>query len=278
MATVRQREGRRRLAIWRALGSILLLAAGLFLWYWTSGISYRTLPRLGVSAGAMGLSVSAVASDDGVHFRLWQDFGSRPEFRWRDLNQPGYHHGLVLNLLGVIVAAQPYTYNGGDYIVPPNAAIALPYWLLIATASYGILRWTGLLHLLAPYCRFAIPALAVMAIVGLVFLVLNVIPGPNPAAGSVSESGVSSVQRVDEWLRKFFDPASFGDIEQHYGFPFTFYEVGYMNGERVELYYGAEMEYLQHRLGENLCVALAAMVIAGMIVQCLSRWRARPAG
>jgi hypothetical protein len=247
----------------------VLLAGTTFLWYWTSGLYPHPLPRLGVSVGALGLSVSTIASDDGVHFRLRKEFGSRPQLRWRDHNQPGYHHGLVVNLLGLVVAAQPYTYNGGDYIISPNAGIALPYWLLIATFGYAVLRWTGLLSVIAPYCRFGKSALVVMAVVGLVFVALNLLPYANPLAGRVYDPGVSSAERLGRWLQFVFDPAALGDIEQHYGFPRTFYEVGYINGQKVDLYYGAEMEFLQHRLGENLCLAVAAMLVAGIAVQWL---------
>jgi hypothetical protein len=253
------------------VASTLLLAAAVFLWFWTSGLYPRTLPRLGVSAGALGLSVSTIASDDGIHFRLRKEFGSRPEFRWADHNRPSYHHGLVVNLLGVIVAAQPYTYNGGDYIVSPNAAVAVPYWFLIALAGYGLLRSTGLLGVLAPYSRFRVPALVVMSLVGLVFLALNLVPYANPAAGRSYDPSVSSAEHLGQWLQFVFDPASLGDIEQHYGFPRTCYEVGYINGQKVALYQGAEMEFFPHRLGENLCLALAAMLAAGMIVQRLSQ-------
>ena len=260
----------------RAAGAAALLALSMFLWFWTSGIYPRSLPRLGVSAGAMGVSVSTIASDDGVHFRLRKEFGSRPEFRWRDHIQPRYHHGLVVNLLGLIVAAQPYTYNGGDYTVSPNAGIALPYWLLIVVGSYGLLRWTGLLGVLAPYCRFGAPALIIMALVGLVFLVLNLVPYANPAAGRVYDPRVNSAERFGQWLQWAFDPTSLNEVEQHYGFPLTFREVGYINGQKVAHYYGAEMDFLPHRLGEDLCVALAAMAIAGMIAQGISRWRTTP--
>ena len=261
----------------RTSGAAALSALTVFLWLWTSGIYSQSLPRLGVSARAMGVSVSAIASDDGVHFRFAKEFGSRPELRWCDFNRPSYHHGLVFNLLGIIVAAQPYTYNGGDYIISPNAGISLPYWLLLATIGYGVLRWSGLLRLLAPYCRFGIPALVVMSIVGLTFLGLNVIPHANYAAARIFDPGVSSAQRAGEWVRAIFDPASLGDIELNYGFPFCCYEVGFINGQRVELYYGAEMEFLQHRLGENICVALAAMALAGMAAQWIWPLRTRPA-
>jgi hypothetical protein len=260
---------RKPLVIWRAIASAVLLAAAVFLWFWTAGVYYRPLPRLGIGVAALEWRFSAIASDDGVHFGLAQGSGNQLEFRWRGFNRPSYHHGLVANLLGVIVAVQPYTYNGGDYFVSPNAGIVLPYWFLIVASTYGVMRWTGVAGWLAPYCHFGKAAWGVMLATGLAFLALNITPYKNPLAGSSYDPGKSTAQYIDEWATFTFAPASLGDIEQHYGFPFCYREVGYKGGQRVELYYGAEMHFRQHKLAENHCLALGTMLARGIVVQ----WR-----
>lgn len=270
MTPTNQRDGRRPRSIRLAIACALLLALAVFLWVWNAELSYRTLPRLGVAASGLKLRFSAVASDSGVHFQLHSGFGQRFEIRWRDFNRPAYHHGGVVNLLGVIVAVQPYTYNGGDYIVSPNAAIALPYWFLIVAPAYGVLRWAGIAAWLAPYCRFGRAAWGVMLAVALVFLAFNLTPYKNPLAGGSYDPGKSASQYINEWLQFTFDPASLGDIEQHYGFPFCYREVGYIGGKQVELYHGAEMHFRQHKLAENLCLAIGAMLVCGIAVQWLS--------
>jgi hypothetical protein len=270
MPSVHQHHVRRLRVRLPAVASVLLLAAALFLWFWTAGVYYRPLPRLGFAVTALGLSGSAIASDDGVHFRVYKGYGQRVEFRWSEFNRPNYHHGLVVNLLGVIVAAQPYTYNGGDYIISPNAGFALPYWLLIVTAGYGVLRFTGLSAWLARYCRFGALAWGAMALVALIFLVLNFLPHVDHGSARTYDPSVTLSEQFQWWVQVLFDPASFGDIALYYGFPFCWIERGYMNGLPVDLYYGAEMEFRQHKLAECLAVALSTMFLCGIAVQWLS--------
>jgi hypothetical protein len=271
MTATIQRESCRPRSVRLAIACGLLFALAVLLCFWNAEFYYRRLPRLGVAVEALQWRFCTIASNDGVHFWLAQRYGKRFEFRWRDFNRPAYHHGGVVNLLGVIVAVQPYTYNGGDYIVSPNAAIALPNWFLIVAPAYGVLRWTGIAAWLAPYCRFGRAAWGVMLAVALVFLAFNLTPYKNPLAGGSYDPGKSASQYINEWLQFTFDPASLGDIEQHYGFPFCCREVGYIGGKQVELYHGAEMHFRQHKLAENLCLAIGTMLACGIAVQWLSR-------
>lgn len=273
MQSTDQRGKRQRPAIWRALAAVLLLAAALFFWFWNAGFMYPPRPRLGFSVEALGMEYAVSASDDGVHFRLFKEFGRRVEFRWGEFNRPNYHHGLAFNLLGLIVAAQPYTYNGGDYIISPNAGFALPYWLLIVASGYGVLRFTGLCGWLAGYCRFGALAWGAMAVVALAFLTLNFIPDVDHGSARTYDPGVTRAQQFDWWLQVIFEPASFGDVALYYGFPFCWIERGYINGQPVELYQGAEMDFLPHKLAECICIAVGSMLICGIAAEWLSRRR-----
>ena len=251
--------------------SILVLAAALFLWFWNSGIYHRHLPRLSVAVEVLGLRGTTVANDDGLHFQVMKDYGWGPRFRWNEANRPAYHFGLVLNLLGLTVACQPYTHYDSDFIVPPNAAVGIPYWLLITASAFGILRFTGLSGWLAPYCRFGVAAWVVMAAIALVFLILNWIPEVDHGSARTYDPGVKGSERVLWWVQVLFDPASFGNIALYYGFPFCWIERGYMNAQPVDLYYGAEMDFRPHKLAECLGVALVAMLVCGMVVELVRR-------
>jgi hypothetical protein len=170
-----------------------------------------------------------------------------------------------------MVAVLPYTHYESDFIVPPHAAIAVPYWLTMVAGGFGILRCTGLLGTLAPYCRFGIAAWTAIALVALVFLALNAIPDAGRPGAHIDP------QNAFEWCQLIFFPSAWPDIELRYGFPFIWYELGLINGESVKLYHGAEMELLQHRLAENICIALGTMMICGMAVQWLVGRRQTPA-
>ncbi|HEX5105409.1 MAG TPA: hypothetical protein VFV87_16435, partial [Pirellulaceae bacterium] len=99
----------------------------------------------------------------------------------------------------------------------------------------------------------------------------NITPYRNPLAGRTYDPGKRTSEYIDEWTQFTFDPASLGDIEQHFGFPFCYREVGYTDGKQVDLFYGAEMHFWQHKLAEDLWIALAAVLACGIATEWLSR-------
>jgi hypothetical protein len=266
-----QRRGLTRWALCGAIASSLVLTASLFFWLWSAGIYYRPLRQWDIAVSALGWQASAIAAEDGVHFRIGKGYGQRLTVRWCEANRPSYPFGSVVNLLGLLVAAQPYTHHDGDSILSPNAAIALPYWLLIVLSGAGFLWLTGLGRLLVPYLRFGIAAWVVMIAVAIVFLGLNAVPSADRPGAQISESGYGGVNRLDQLRRLVFEPESFADIALRYGFPFRCYEVGLIDGQSVDLYHGAEMGLLPHKAAENLCIALGAMLFMGMATEALSR-------
>ncbi|MEJ7638027.1 MAG: hypothetical protein WKF75_08615 [Singulisphaera sp.] len=249
--------------------SFLLLVASISLWAWTSGFPGHGRPRRGPSIAIElpGPVAMMYAGDNGVHFKCawWNSRGRAVTIRF-DRTAPGrYAFGLVANFLGFTIAALTHTYTESDMIVPPYVALVLPYWFLILLFGRAFLRISGISGLVSPYCRFSRYSYWPMAIVALTFAILNCIPSAwRPGAMIIADD-------LSGWARLIFNPASYPEICLHYGFPFICYRRGIIDGKTDHFFHGALLGWEQHRAMENLCIALAAVMIVGMTVEWIRK-------
>jgi hypothetical protein len=230
------------------------LAVSLGLWWWTSGICYRPLPSPAIAMRHPFALLQACADDDGIHFLAVKN--SRLQFpavwfgRASYLGNAGYHHALVVNLLGVVIGVLPTTYHDGDMIVSPYAALVLPYWLLIVASGAALVVTTPLAAWLSRYWRPTRMSAGAAALVCGLFLVLNVIPSAwRPGA-------LIQPQTFREWAMLIVEPeVEYSDIMLEYGFPFCYYRRGIIDGETADSYHGASVGWLPHKFMENACLA-----------------------
>ena len=246
-----------------AAGMTLLVSFGL--WVWTSGIYYRTLPTPGCSVRLPFVGLGACADDEGIHFlAMKQRAGQFPAIHF-GRGFTGYHHGYVVNMLGLVMAVLPTEHNGGDYSVSPHAALVLPYWLLIVGAVCVLVVRTPVFTWIAPYCRLSKLSGGVAGFVCVVFAMLNFVP-------STWGPGAVQPQTISEWATLTLQPAvAYSDIMLVYGYPFPCYRRGIINGESVSLFYGARAGWEPHRAMENVCVAGFAVFCAVLVTQRLRK-------
>ena len=230
----------------------LLVSFGL--WVWTSGIYYRPLPTPGCAIRLPFVMLGASANDDGIHFlAMKQRAGQFPEIHF-GRGFTGYHHGYVVNMLGLVMAVLPTEYNGGDYIVSPHAALVLPYWLMILGAVCVLVVRAPIFTWIAPYCRLSMLSGGVAGIVCVVFAMLNFVPSTWGRVPAIQP------QTISEWATLTLRPdTAYSEIMLVYGYPFPCYRRAIINGESLSLFYGARAGWAPHRAMENLCVAAFAV-------------------
>lgn len=235
----------------------MILIVSSCLWVWTSGIYYRPLPKPACAVRVPFVLFQARASDDGVHFLAMNQHASQfPAIqvgRATSLGNAGYHHGCVVNILGLVIAVLPTTYNGGDYFVSPHVALVLPYWLLIVGAGCLLIVRTPAATWITTRCRWSKVSVGAAVLVCLVFALLNFIPSAwRPGAAIQPETFL-------DWVILTIVPhAAYSEIMLVYGFPFPCYRNGMMNGKSVDLFYGADVGWEPHKAMENTCVAAFA--------------------
>jgi hypothetical protein len=198
----------------------------------------------------------------GTHSHLGSD---RPG----DGGYRGDHDGYLVSALGFIAAWLPHTFNGGDYIMSPFAAVVVPYWFLIAGSAVGLAVVLGAAQPLADRLRRAsTPAWYAAAVVLFLFFIANLAPS------TAWRPGASLDPRTPwDWVEMTLWPwAVHNEVALASGFPMECYRRAFINGERVEIFHGDDTQGLyQHRMMENICVALlaaGAMVLIVDVARC----------
>jgi len=235
----------------------MTLIVSLGLWVWTSGIYYRALPTPACAIRLPFVLLQACADGEGVHLLAMKERASQfPAIQFERasyLGNAGYHHGCVVNVLGLVTAVLPTEYCGGDYIVWPHIALVLPYWLLIVGAGCLLVVLTPAATWIAPYCRPSKVSGAAAALVCLLFATLNVVPSAWRPGAAIEP------QTIQEWVTLTLEPhTAYSEIMLVYGFPFPCYRNGIIDGQSVNLFYGAEVGWEPHKAMENFCVAALA--------------------
>jgi hypothetical protein len=125
--------------------ALLLLSLSVALWLYGSGIYYRPLEPLGIAWRTQGLVLQAFSNKGAAHFVV---VAETPEFnlelesaRPRYARVAEYHHGSIVDFLGFKLAWLHTEFNGGDYIVRPYAAVAIPYWFTTTLLALVVLQW-----------------------------------------------------------------------------------------------------------------------------------------
>jgi hypothetical protein len=261
---------RRRLLRHAATVALALVwATCLVLWFCNAELDHVPALRPAAAAHVPGWFAQIAARQDGVHclvssrswtgpllFRLSED---------SNYGAAGYHYGLVLNALGLQLALLTRTIHDYDVIMLPYAAVVLPYCLLIVGSSVALLWQLNLLPLVRASLRFSRAAKVAMAVAAIAFVVANCIPWAWRPGAAISP---------DELWLVCLEPHRYPEVCLTFGFPFDFYQRGIMDGQAVQYFYGAEMEFHQHRLMDNVCLGFLAMMAAGMLVNRL-RWPSR---
>jgi hypothetical protein len=232
---------------------------------------FGTLPTPACALRLPYVLFQSCALDEGVQLLTMSVPGRQfPSFepgRATYLGNAGYPHDFVVNILGLVIAVLPTTYDGGDYLVPPHAALVLPYWLLILGSGWILVGVSPLVAWIKPYCRWSKSPAWIAGIVFLVFALLNLTPSASRPGAAIHPATVL------EWVALIVFPrAAHNDILLEYGFPFPCYHKGYINGESVTTYHGMEVGWKPHTAMENFCIAALAAFAAGVAGQW---WRDR---
>jgi hypothetical protein len=249
--------------------AVFLVVVGI--WLWASAIHhYRPFRRPSCAVRLRSLLLQATALDNGVHLLCLRDESSRAVSirfeRLSFLGNAGYHNGTVISFLGFTVAILTHTDGGRDYIVPPHAAVVLPYWLLIIVCGYASLRFSGIGRRLVPFCRFSRLSWSLVGIAALVFLALNCVPSAWRLGAAIRPDSIRG------WLQLTFRPSAYPEICLDYGYPFVCYRRAIINGEPVEVFHGdGPLGWQQHRAMENLCIGVAVITGLGIMVEFARR-------
>ena len=205
------------------------------------------------------------ANDEGIHFLAMKQRADQfPEIQSGG-GFTAYYHGYVVNILGFVMAVLPTEYNGGDYVVSPHTALVLPYWLLMVGAVCVLVVRTPVFTWIGPYCRLSKLSGGMAGFACVVFAILNFVP---------STWGPDAIQpqTISEWTALALQPdAAHSEIMLVYGYPFPCYRKGIINGQSVELFYGARVGWEPHRAMEDACVAAFAVSCVVLVTQRLRK-------
>jgi hypothetical protein len=219
---------------------------------------------------------------NGIHFQAigpaghMRGFGVEPgTYSHLGSDQPGDggyrgdHDGYVVGGLGFVAAWLPHTFNGGDYILSPFLALVVPYWFLIAGSAIGLAAALGSLRPLTDRLRRASPpAWYAAAVVLLLFFLANLVPS------TAWRPGASLEPRTPwGWVEMTFWPWEVhNEVALTSGFPLECYRRAFIGGQRVDIFHGDDTQGLyQHRMMENVCVALLAAGAAMVLVEAVRR-------
>src|SRR5690606_36075427 len=116
---------------------------------WVESHSWKRYAGQEFALGARGagLIVQATSYPGTLHLLMERDRSQRPAVlslkRLTYLGNGGYHHGYGFELLGFAFSLMPHEFDGGDYMVPPYVAFAVPYWFLTVATALLILKYAG---------------------------------------------------------------------------------------------------------------------------------------
>ncbi|MEX1233169.1 MAG: hypothetical protein WEB58_23160 [Planctomycetaceae bacterium] len=263
-----------------APSAAIVFIASCFLWVWTSGIYYRSLPTPACRLRLPFVVMQVAARDNGVHFLAMQNRAAQfPEIHFKKgihFGRSGYHYGHVVNLLGFTVAVLPTRVIDYDYIARPYLAFVLPYWLLFVASGYVLVSRTTINQHLAPYCRFS-PASSIAAgLVLLLMTVLNIVPVVSMPKPNIQPKSLA------EWVTLTISPKNvYAEVMLDYGYPFTCLHNGIINGESVTFFHGASVGWKPHRAMENVMAAVLMAFMAVVAVNSLGQLiygMSRPSG
>ncbi|MBN1974944.1 MAG: hypothetical protein JW787_14985 [Sedimentisphaerales bacterium] len=247
---------------------IIIFVISLSLWLFIN-IQQPSASRKPAVAIQSRFALSQVcARNDGIHFLVTESRGRQLlKVHFKHVNymgNDGYRWGHVINLLALVIAISPTGTGGIDYIVSPYMAIAIPYWFLISGTGFLLVKLTSISRWIAPYCRPTKISASAGVIIILIFILLNIVPFAAWRPGSKIQP-----QSISEWMILTFSPKSaYSDVMLVYGFPFSCYKKGYIDGQPVNLYYGASVGWKSYKVMENLCIALFSI----FVTMCVVKW------
>lgn len=264
------------------LATLSVIALGsLSLWWLTLHPEYKQ-PDIAVAIRIPDTLFQVRALANGLHFQVvasTRQSGFSGQLgravymgsRWPDGGYVGDHDGYFASGLGFIAAWLPHKFDGGDYIQRPFAAVVVPYWFLIAGSAAGLALMLGAARPLAGRLRQAAPqAWYAAAIVLFVFFLANLVPY------RIWQPGLNLVPTTPwDWVEIIFWPwAVHDEVALRSGFPLECYRWAFVHGQRVTDFHGDNTQGLcQHRMMENLCVALVAASATMLAVESLRQRR-----
>jgi hypothetical protein len=223
---------------------LLCLLTSVGLWLYSAGLYYRPLPPPAFSVAGHGRIFQICSQQGAIHTVLMWDVPGQPSVHFSGVLNVGgglYHHGLGFDLGGFVLRLLPHTFNGGDYIVAPFAAIVIPYWATTTGVSLLLLWVSGLYARLRPCIHFSKYSVPLMTVLSVVFVAANVYPWTT---------------RHDGVLRE-------------YGFPATYLTRAVQGDETLTFFMGYSLGWRQQQLAEDSLLAIVAVVAAGMCVELL---------
>lgn len=245
-----------------AAASATLLVA-LFCSIWTSQVIYG-LPPLGMAVSGPGASLQTGAAAEGLYFGVdLQRLTQRPSLHFRGVRRVNARTSREygVDLLGFRAVVQPMWHSETCYIESPHLTVVMPYWLLIVGSLAALCYVTPLGSWLRRHGRPNRASGTVLALVLLAFTWFNAYPEvayPGSAGRAMTRS---------QWERLWVHPESFfRDIQLRYGFPFCCLRQGFRNGDRVAMYYGAQMGWNSVALMGNLLIAALSGLVAVLAV------------
>jgi hypothetical protein len=223
----------------------LCLLASVSLWLYSASLYYRPLPQPAFSVTGHSFVFRICSGRGAIQTTLTWGYPEEPSVGFSsvpNLERFGHHpYGQGFDLGGFVLRVLPHTVWEGDYNVPPFAAIVIPYWATTTGASLLLLWVSGFYPRLRPYMRFSKHSVALMGVLGLVFVVANVYPWTT---------------RHDGVLRE-------------YGFPATYLIRAVWNNETLTSFMGYSLGWRQQPLAEDFLLAVLVVLAAGVCVEFL---------
>jgi hypothetical protein len=225
---------------------LLCLLASVSLWLYSAGLYYRPLPQPAFSVTGHSFVFQVCSGRGAIYTTFTWGFPEEPSVGFSSVPNLGRFghlppHGRGFDLGGFAMRLLLHEIWEGDYNVPPYAAIVIPYWATTTGASLLLLWVSGFYPRLRPYMRFSKHSVALMGVLGVVFVVANVYPWTT---------------RHDGVLRE-------------YGFPATYLTRAVQGHETLTFFMGYSLGWRQQQLAEDSLLAVLVVLAAGVCVEFL---------
>jgi hypothetical protein len=225
---------RKALRLGLLVGLWMGLCASVGLWLYSSDFFYRKFEPLAVAINGPGVMAQACSQKGTLHLLLMQSSSNKwPAMHFERqtyMGNGGYPYGYGASFGGLVLRVMPYRGGSRCCIIPPFAALVIPYWLTFAGFGFLILHYSGWLRKLKPYLRVSRHSRPFTIATALIILGLNAYPFMTHHNG---------VLRI-------------------YGLPQFCLRLAVQNGEILDRFLGYKLGWDQIKLMENL---LAAVVL-----------------
>jgi hypothetical protein len=227
------KPSRRRGRLLAATTVAAMLLFTLTCWFCQLHPFARRLFTPAFQGAAFGDTFNIITAPTGVQFLFVNnepdDVPTGFRLLWSE-TYPTYEDGFHFDILGIVACVVTSRVFHDGYSTTPQAALVLPYWLLLAALAVLLLKLVGLWGAVSPYRRWSHRSLIAGSVLAGLFLAAQFIPF------AMSEAPDETYTR--------------------YGMPFCF----------LMRFPGYDPDWIPHKLGENLTLLLLLLIVTRLLL------------